>query len=252
MRVLLLGLLLTGCFNHSGLASEKKVPPKFMLWSWFMPDDFRPLANPDVGVAYRALSLSLDSDQIRPDPRLSPVRIASGTYKLAVVRFDFDHYSTRYPTFSARQRSLALEMIGDLVSMAHPNGVQIDFDAPPAALVFYRELLTSLRRQLGPNIFLSVTALGEWCTSKGDWLKSLPVDEIVPMGISLGSASPILIRQMQEGALPQPSCRSSIGIDVGGGWAKIRPRSYRRVYFFPAAQSWSPTLLRKAIESLQP
>lgn len=61
-RALVTALWLTGWLCRASSAAEtpgKQDPPKLMLWSWFAEDDFRPLGDRGVGVAYLALSLEL-------------------------------------------------------------------------------------------------------------------------------------------------------------------------------------------------
>jgi len=165
----------------------KQVPPKLMLWSWYAKDDFRPLADPGVGVAYLALSLGFDGQsEVTPDPRMVPVRIAPGTYQMAVVRFNYYTNAAHRPAFSPRQRQLAVRMVAEMVAFARPQAVQIDFDAPRSAWPFHRQLLADIRDRLGPDMFLSVTALVSWCDTAQSWLAGLPVDEIVPMAFYMG------------------------------------------------------------------
>jgi hypothetical protein len=77
-------------------------------------------------------------------------------------------------------------MIVDLARITHANALQIDFDAPESARPFYRALVADVRRELGPDVFLSVTALLSWCATPHSWLHNLPADEIVPMAFDPG------------------------------------------------------------------
>jgi hypothetical protein len=222
-----------------------------MLWSWFGDDDFRPLADAGIGIAYRGLSLTLEGrNEVFPDPRTVPVRIPAKTYQMLVVRIDYSSEGARRPSFSQRQRQLAAQMVAEIADLGRPQAVQIDFDAPRTARPFYRQLLGELRERLGPDVFLSVTALVSWCDTEQSWLSGLPVDEIVPMAFSMGQATAAITTLLQRGGqLGFPGCRGSIGVQLGG---EFRPRKGQRAYFFPGPQRWSPEAVSSARRAILP
>jgi hypothetical protein len=229
-------------------------PPKLMLWSWFAPDDFRFLKDSDVGVAYLALSIRLDSrDEAIPDPRAAPVRIPPQTWQTAVIRIDFDSYGSRRPAFSEQQRKLAVQMIAEIAGLSRAPGIQIDFDAPRSAYPFYRRLLTDVRERLGSKVFLSVTALVSWCDSEQSWMAGLPVDEIVPMAFYMGQATPAITSMLQRGGQFRfPACRGSMGVMKPGGYDDaVKPHRAERAYFF-SSDAWTAESVRQARGSLQP
>jgi hypothetical protein len=235
----------------------KQVPPKLMLWSWYAADDFRPLADPGVGVAYLALSLRFEGQsEVTPDPRTIPVRIAPDTYQMAVVRFDY--YALHRPAFSPRQRQLAVRMVAEMVAFARPQAVQIDFDAPRSAWPFYRQLLADIRDRLGPDMFLSATALVSWCDTSESWLAGLPVDEIVPMAFFMGQATAATVTMLERGGqFAFPGCRASIGIALGDEYGRpsARPRNDQRAYCFPLFRGptpWSPETVKAARKAVLP
>jgi len=241
----------------------KRTPPQLMLWSWFAQDDFRPLADYPLGVAYLALSLQFDGKSgVTPLPRSIPVRIPQDVYQMVVVRFDNRLDVSGRSAFTARQRELAVKMIGEIVDLARPQGVQIDFDAPRTAWPFYRQLLSEVRERIGPDIFLSMTALVSWCGATESWLSGLPVDEIVPMAFAMGQATPTLVTMLQRGGQFQfAGCRPSIGVELPADYAipprydydlLVRPRGGQRAYFFAGAQKWSPELVSRARKAFLP
>jgi hypothetical protein len=216
-----------------------------MLWSWFVADDFRSMARPDVGIAYLALSLEfVGSDKVIPSPRTMPVRIAADTYRMAVIRFD----GTRQPGYTSRQRELAVKMIGEIARLAKPRGIQIDFDAPRSAWPFYRELLKEVRARIVPEVFLSITALVTWCGDARSWLAGLPVDEIVPMAFEMGEATPATLTMLARGGeFAYPGCRGSIGVAMpAGGALAVRPRPAQRAYFFASGRKWTAEMVGRA------
>jgi len=60
--------------------------------------------------------------------------------------------------------------------------VQVDFDARQSQREWYAGVLRrSVRAEMPAQMPLSMTALASWCSYDGAWLRSLPVDEAVPM-----------------------------------------------------------------------
>jgi hypothetical protein len=235
--------LVAGCWTAAWAAPV--APPRVMLWSWYTQEDLRPVADRGVGVAYLALTLEFDGqDEVRPNPRAAAIRIPPAMYRMAVVRFD----AGKRPAYSPRQRELAVKMIAEIVALARPQAVQIDFDAPLSARTFYRQLLAEVRARLGPEVFLSMTALVSWCDGEQSWMAGLPVDEIVPMAFSMGQARPATITLLQRGGqFAFAGCRGSIGVNAGG---EVMPRKEQRAYFFPGGEAWtleSVTAARKAV-----
>jgi hypothetical protein len=219
--------------------------------------------NRPLGVAYLALSLEFEErGGVTPLPRNMPVRIPQGMYQMAVVRIDNPLTGSGRPALSPRQRELAVRMIGEIVDIARPQGLQIDFDAPRSAWPFYRQMLSEVRKRIGPDIFLSITALVSWCGATESWLSGLPVDEIVPMAFSMGQATPATVTMLQRGGqFPFSGCRPSIGIELPVGYTVppghdydllVRPRSGQRAYFFVGAAKWSPELGSNAQKAFLP
>ena len=226
-----------------------------MLWSWFAEDNFLPLAQPGVGVAYLALSLRFDGlDKVIPSPRLIPVRIPHETYRMAVIRFDNELDGPHRASFSPTQCELAVNMVAEMAALAHPQAIQIDFDAPLSARPFYRQLLTDLRARLGPDTFLSMTSLVSWSNSESSWLSALPVNEIVPMAFYMGQSTPATVTLLQEGGqFPFAGCRDSIGLMIANNRKpEIRPHQGQRAYFFTGYTKWSADLIASALNLFQP
>jgi hypothetical protein len=236
-------------------AATKSTPPKIVLWSWSAEEDLRFLKeDAEVGVAYLALSLRFEGRaEVVPEPRVIPLRMASNTWQMVVVRCYYEGQdSGQRPVFSDRQRRLAARMIAEIASVTHAQAIQIDFDAPQSVYPFYRQLLGDVRARLGPDIFLSMTALVSWCETPKSWLTGLPVDEIVPMAFYMGQATPVITTMLQKGGnFAFTGCRDSIGVQFGYG-TPIRPRKNQRAYFFAQPQKWSPDTVRAAREIFLP
>ena len=252
-------LSISPCYVLRAGEHAKVTPPKIMMWSWFAPDDFRPLAGRGAGAAYLALSIRLaDQTTVTPSPRAVPVRIPANMYEMAVVRIDFDQ--AHKPAYTARQRELVARMVAEIAAIAHVKAVQIDFDAPQPAWRFYRQLLLDVRARLQPDVFLSMTALVSWCDNPESWLVGLPVDEIVPMAFYMGQSTPAVLTMLSHGGQFQFSgCRGSVGIQLPVGFGaptvidepEVKPRKAQRAYFFMQAQ-WSPEALEKAEKAFLP
>jgi hypothetical protein len=239
-------------FATSLSGTPRSVPPKVILWSWFAEDDLRFLKDADIGVAYLALSLRFEGrDRVIPEPRLIPLWTAPNTWQMAVIRFDNRDDTSQKLAFSQQQRQLAVKMILEIATLTGAQALQIDFDALPIAYPFYRQLLADLRSGLGPNVFLSITALVSWCQTSQSWLTGLPVDEIVPMAFYMGQATPAITTMLQRGGrFAFAGCRDSIGVQLTDE-APVKPRKSQRAYFF-GPQQWSPERVRKAQEMILP
>jgi hypothetical protein len=238
--------------------AEKHAPPQLMLWSWYAEDDFRPLlAGRDIGVAYLGMSLSFEGqNDVSAAPRRVPVRIAPETYQMLVIRFDYREDARSPVAFSQKQRQLAVKMVAEMAALAKPRALQIDFDAPRSARPFYRQVLSDVRERIGPDVFLSMTALVSWCDSSQSWMAGLPVDEVVPMVFRMGQAAQSVVTMLTRGGqFPFPACRESVGVEMFRGQVPedaLRPRKGQRGYFFLDFDKWSANYIANAGEVFRP
>jgi hypothetical protein len=151
IRISILIMIAVAAAPCAEKGAEKHAPPQLMLWSWDAEDDFRPLlAGHDMGVAYLGLSLSFEGqNDVNAAPRRVPVRIAPETYQMLVIRFDYRPDARPAVAFSQKQRQLAVKMIAEMTALAKPKALQIDFDAPRSARLFYRQVLSDIRERVG-------------------------------------------------------------------------------------------------------
>ena len=216
-------------------------PPPNMLWSWYADDDFRTNFPLKTGVAWLAMSLNFSRSGVAVVPREAALRTPRGMYEMAVVRFNFEQDydpSAARLLWQPRQRARAEELILDLVGLTRTKALQIDFDAPESARSFYRELLSSLRKQLPEDTFVSITALVSWCMEPRSWLASLPVDEYVPMVFDMSVPGDAVMTMLKRGGdFPFPGCRASLGIRQGSREVPFKPGV--RVYRFGGGKPWS-------------
>lgn len=228
-------LLLTGCANDLGqrAAVQRAVPndqalPRTVLWVWERPEDLHAVHPQQEGVAVLEGTLRLGSAAVF-HPRLNPYVLPPHTATTAVVRIETE------PTFTAHRsdRALLRQVVQQLVRIGNEPGIaalQIDFDARRSERTFYRNVLEQTRRSLPDGLPLEMTALVSWC-AEDDWIADLPVNRAIPMFFRM---EPGRSRLSQAGrlsaVLPEPLCKSSIGVSTGEPWPSHVDA--RRVYLF--------------------
>jgi hypothetical protein len=219
-------------------------PPPTVLWAWEIPEDFRFLHDPSIGVAFLATSILLRDDSVEIRRRMQPMRVGPGTSIMAVIRIESD--PRHPPVLSQAQALRAVALIDDVIKTTGVSAVQIDFDARLSERMFYTSLLRSLRSKIGPQRFLSITALVSWCNANS-WLRGLPTDEIVPMVFRMGpEGPPTLYRLSRGGDFPAPECRGAYGVSMD----ELRPPRIpgRRRYFFNP-RPWIPADISSVTEA---
>jgi hypothetical protein len=227
------------------VASHRTTPlgslPPVMLWAWERPEDLSFVDPQTTGVAYLAKTITLHDDKVVVRPRLQPLQLAQGTRLVAVVRIESDRREV--PSLSASQVKQAAKEISGL---AHRVAlVQIDFDATVSERNFYRELLQTVRRDLPPNVGLSITALASWCAGD-DWLADLPIDEAVPMLFRLGVDQHQFQRRLETGQpFESRICRNAAGVSTD---EPVTAPAVDRLYIFNPAP-WSKKSFTAAMET---
>lgn len=228
--------------------------PKLVLWAWERPEDFRFINPEDTAVAFLAATIQFHDAQTSVRPRFQPLRVPEKSKLIAVIRIESD--ATRAGRGNLRltsanggqpipvQRALlngsqleeSVATIFHAASLPRVVGVQVDFDAARSERSFYRDLLFELRRQLGPTMPISITALASWCFDD-DWLGSLPIDEAVPMLFRMGAGrNETTMRLASRLDFREPLCRGSLGISTDEYWRALP--SGRRLYVFNP-QPWT-------------
>lgn len=206
-------------------AALATLPPN-MVWAWERPEDLRWLPD-NAGVAYLAATLELESDQIRIRHRAHALQVRPDTVTIPVIHVDASWRNP--PALNAEQGKAITELVLKAANGHAVRAVQLDFEVRRSQRAFYKELVTSLRRQLPRHVALSVTALASWCA--GDyWISSLPADEIVPMAFRMAQSGPAIRRQLgEQGRFMRARCRDAIGIAVD---EQVAGDSPGRHYFF--------------------
>ena len=211
-------------------ASSMSGEPTLMLWAWETPQDLRALDVNRAGVAYLSRELLLGSSlevRLRHQPLLLPPNV----FLVPVVRIE------TAPGFNWQKVNIAAvaSQIAQAAQAPNTRALQVDFDAVVSEHPFYAAVLRDLRRQLPPQIALSVTALTSWC-GHGSWLHGLPVDEAVPMFFRMGGPSALRAFAPRSFAgIEEPLCTGSIGVATDERWPRLDLR--QRVYVFRVG-SW--------------
>jgi hypothetical protein len=225
-------------------ADPAKASPRLILWAWERPTDLRFIDSQRVGVAFLAKSILLKSDDVVVRPRLQSLQLAERTKVIAVTRIETDR--DHKPNLSASQRDATSRAISELASLPNISEIQIDFDATQSERTFYRDLITDVRRRLGPHVRLSITALASWCMFD-DWISDLPIDEAVPMLFRMaGDGKQILTRLDAGDDFKATPCRQSYGISLDEQRPRLSPS--RKLFVFNP-DAWTEKSVREISES---
>jgi hypothetical protein len=258
--------------------------PTTILWAWERPEDLRFLDPQQTGVAFLAKTIELSGNssdsgpRFTVRPRLQPLRLAAGTPLVAVVRIEVMTGQSRpqavAPAIASPVRDKIASEIAALQNISSVHAIQIDFDATASQHPFYSTLLQEVRRQLRPEIPLSITALASWCL--GDtWLAQLPpgtIDEAVPMLFRMGPDTATIARFLHSGEeFPVTVCQSTLGLSTDEpisrklltgrsltgrsltGQSPAMQANWRqkRVYVF-APHPWTPSAVNSIHKDWQP
>lgn len=184
--------------------------PPVMLWAWEAPSNLDWVDPTRFGVAFLSETLTLSGDSLESKPRMQPLVVPPGTYRMAVVRIERNNKNE--PTLSQHQLDGLVYRVVRRARESTASAIQIDFDARKSEREFYRNFLTRLRKELPAPTALSMTALASWCIGDG-WVDDLCVDEIVPMFFSMGvDKKQVLTHLRDKGRVRSYGKRLGIGI----------------------------------------
>jgi hypothetical protein len=239
------GVAIYAARSRSAVSSLAQLPP-VILWAWERPEDLSFLDPHRAGVAYLARTIRLRDDRVISRPRLQPLNVPEGTRMIAVARIETDRSAE--PALNEAQITSTVEELLEIAAQPRVAAVQIDFDATTSERVFYREVIARLRKQLKPELALSITALGSWCEGD-DWISQLPVDEAVPMLFRMGvDRERILSRMQSQSGFTAKPCQSSAGVSTDE--PLTLPFATKRLYIF-SPNPWSEASFKAALETYQ-
>ena len=225
------GTTLVGARLATRTGSGIKRLPALVLWAWERPEDLRFVRSDHTAIAYLAETIQLREGEVHVRPRMQPLRVADDAKLVAVVRVEADHNALNHS--QALQSAAA---IARNASLPRVVAVQVDFDATLSQRAFYRDLLVELRRQVGAEEPISITALASWCMDD-DWLTGLPINEAVPMLFRMGAGTNEVETRLASGRdFREPLCRGSLGISTDERWRSLP--GGRRLYVFNP-QPWT-------------
>lgn len=245
---LFIALLVSGLsLSPAGAAADRPAGrdglPGLMLWAWERPTDLRTL-DPGIGVAFLSQTLTVRNDAVTVEPRRNPLRVSPHTPLVAVTRIESPETAA---TLGEAAVAAMASAIAGTMALPRVRGVQIDFDAAESEREVYRTLVLAVRKALGPDVPLSITALASWC-ARDRWMDGLPVDEAVPMLFRMGPLNEPYAALARSTSGAAPECRSALGTSLDEP-LHVRAGT-RRVYVFNALP-WTPASVTRAREVLE-
>lgn len=215
--------------------------PRYTLWAWERREDLRSLDKNRFAIAYLDQTVTIGLT-VETQPRRDPVAFAATAARIPVVRIE----APRTAVLNSTNRADVVDAI--LASARQPGiaALQVDFDATRSQRSFYRDLLFDLRRQMPPNLPLSITALASWC-SFDNWLAGLPIDEAVPMLFRMEPDRRRAPSNIDDFQIREPLCQCSAGVSTTEPWPTRL--AGKRIYVF-ADNGWlhdSPSALDRRL-----
>jgi hypothetical protein len=199
--------------------------PRLILWAWQMPERLEFIDPAQISVAYLDQTIYVQN-RVVSEPRFQPMRVAPGTQVIAVVRIEMPEDAGH------DSEEIRKQVVDALLRSANRGGIvalQVDFDAVKSQRGFYRDVLLRLRKQMPPNMPLSITALASWCAFD-DWIRDLPIDEAVPMMFRMGREGALFHRSGSKATFREPLCRGSMGVSTDEPWPE--EITGKRLYVF--------------------
>jgi hypothetical protein len=240
VRELLVAAAMTLCclgIHSDGLpryGSRLDALPRVALWAWERRENLSGLDTQRYMVAYLDRTVTI-GPTVLSQPRRDPVVFPAAAKRMPVVRIEV----VPGAVFSDQARAVVVRELVDAASEPGAAAFQIDFDATRSQRNFYRLLLADVRRQMRPEMPLSMTALASWC-SRDSWLSGLPVDEAVPMMFRMEPDRRRAAADIDDFKIREPLCRGSVGVSTTEPWPD--GIAGKRIYIF-ADEGWRRTPL---------
>jgi len=240
--------------SRPALSARLASLPRITVWAWERREDLRQLDPATTAVAYLDRTIVVDARGLEVLPRRQPMLLPAsvGLVRIAVVRIET---GSGAPVIDASAEAVA-NAIAEAARQPGIAALQVDFDARQSQRAWYASVLRLVRAQIPARLPLSITALASWCSYDSSWLRSLPVDEAVPM---LFRMEPDRRRVAQRSglrgldavsdfAIREPLCSNSVGISTTEEWP--RDLAGKRVYIFPD-RGWSRDGLAETVRALE-
>lgn len=231
--------------------------PRLTVWAWERREDLREVDPRTTAVAYLDRTVLVDGGGVRVVPRRQGMLLPASAelVRIAVVRIEVAAGTVLDAAPDAAQGDAVARAVSAAAAGNAVAALQVDFDARRSEREWYAGVLRRVRAEMRAEMPLSMTALASWCSYDGAWLRSLPVDEAVPMlfrmepdrrraGVLNGMAG----WGAGDFAVREPLCAGSVGISTREAW----PQGMlgRRVYVF-ADRGWARDGLEETVRSLE-
>lgn len=218
--------------------------PKIYIWAWERTEDLRFLKNSNITIVYYAGDVVIKNGEIDITPRRNMLFLPPNNPTIPLVRIDnFD----KADVLDDQRLNDIKKFIVQICSIKGISGCQIDFDALTSERSFYTKLISAVKKEIPPNIPLSITALVSWC-DKYSWLDKTEIDFAVPMFYRLGpDSTKIRNNRVGQTFMKAKKCQSAVGVATD---EQMPTRDYlqkKDIYFFNP-QSW---IKEKFAEQLQ-
>ena len=226
--VVILILAVLGCFALLLFCHHDQ---KIYVWAWERPEDLRFLGKDkdSVVIVYYAGDVVIENGGMEITPRRNRLILPQDVPIIPLVRIDnFDNAEV----LDDQRLGDIKKFIVQICSITGISGCQIDFDVLSSERAFYTRLISEVKKEISPNIPLSITALVSWC-DKHSWLDETEIDFAVPMFYRLGPDS----MQIQTGRvgstfLKSEKCQSAIGISTDEQLPRKTYLQGKDTYFF--------------------
>lgn len=223
--------------------------PRLTVWAWERREDLRALDPRTTAVAYLDRTIEVDGSGVRVVPRRNGMLLPASNdlVRIAVVRIEV----AAGTALDAAEADEVARAVASAATAGNISALQVDFDARQSQREWYAGVLHAVRAEMPAQMPLSMTALASWCSYDGGWLRTLPVDEAVPM---LFRMEPDRRRASVTGwgegdfAPREPLCAGSVGISTREAWPS--QMQSRRVYVF-ADRGWAKDGLQETVRSLR-
>ncbi len=215
------------------MLGSARAPGRVVVWAWERPEDLR-FVGDAADVAIQTGFVVLSGDRVQARGRRFPLRM-SGRPSTALVHVQIDR--GRPLAWTPDQRREAAQAVLAFGQAARADVVQVDFEVGRSERGVLLDLLSDVRRGLPKDKRLSMTALASWCETE-TWLKSAPVDEIVPMLFRMGPGGQPLKAKLEAGGdFANPRCRTALAVSTDAPLARA-PADGRQIYLFDP-HSWT-------------
>lgn len=232
--VIITALIIFGSYSLLLLHNHNQ---KIYVWAWERPEDLRFLGKykNNIVIVYYAGDVVIKKGGMEITPRRNKLLLPQDVSTIPLIRIDnFDKANI----LDSRRLEDIKKFIVQVCSITGILGCQIDFDALTSEYPFYTKLISEVKKEIPPNIPLSITALVSWC-DKYSWLDKTEIDFAVPMFYRLGpDSAQIQNGRVGETFLKSGKCQNAIGIATD---EQIPRKDYLRgkeAYFFNP-QPWT-------------